>query len=82
MLVVLAAGTGVLVAALVHGGGSSTPRTAAGPTAPAPRTSKQRSFLALNGCDELQGELISKPLPAAEFERWVIARRGRMTARG
>ncbi|HEY0858804.1 MAG TPA: EAL domain-containing protein, partial [Albitalea sp.] len=38
-------------------------------------TEAQRSFLTLNGCDELQGELISKPLPAAEFEAWVRARR-------
>jgi diguanylate cyclase (GGDEF)-like protein/PAS domain S-box-containing protein len=37
-------------------------------------TEAQRSFLTLNGCDELQGELISKPLPAAEFEAWVRAR--------
>jgi diguanylate cyclase (GGDEF)-like protein/PAS domain S-box-containing protein len=34
-------------------------------------TEAQRSFLALNGCDELQGELISKPLPASLFEQWV-----------
>jgi EAL domain-containing protein (putative c-di-GMP-specific phosphodiesterase class I) len=38
-------------------------------------TPAQRTFLALNGCDELQGDLISKPLPAAEFEAWVLARR-------
>ncbi|WP_280154068.1 EAL domain-containing protein [Piscinibacter sp. XHJ-5] len=38
-------------------------------------TEGQRSFLALNGCDELQGELISKPLPAARFEQWVRQRR-------
>jgi diguanylate cyclase (GGDEF)-like protein/PAS domain S-box-containing protein len=38
-------------------------------------TEAQRSFLALNGCDELQGDLISKPLPAAQFEAWVRARR-------
>ncbi|HUG25021.1 EAL domain-containing protein [Piscinibacter sp.] len=38
-------------------------------------TEAQRSFLALNGCDELQGDLISKPLPAAEFEAWVRTRR-------
>jgi diguanylate cyclase (GGDEF)-like protein len=34
-------------------------------------TEAQRSFLALNGCDELQGMLISPPLPAAAFEAWV-----------
>jgi len=39
-------------------------------------TDAQRSFLTLNGCDELQGELISKPLPASEFEAWVRAWRG------
>ncbi|HJV62019.1 MAG TPA: bifunctional diguanylate cyclase/phosphodiesterase, partial [Albitalea sp.] len=38
-------------------------------------TEAQRSFLALNGCDELQGHLISEPLPAAAFEAWVRARR-------
>ncbi|WP_372526221.1 EAL domain-containing protein [Piscinibacter sp.] len=38
-------------------------------------TEAQRSFLALNGCDELQGDLISKPLDAAAFEAWVVARR-------
>jgi diguanylate cyclase (GGDEF)-like protein/PAS domain S-box-containing protein len=34
-------------------------------------TEAQRSFLALNGCDEFQGDLISKPLPAPEFELWI-----------
>ncbi len=38
-------------------------------------TEAQRSFLALNGCDELQGDLIGKPMPAAEFEAWVLERR-------
>jgi diguanylate cyclase (GGDEF)-like protein/PAS domain S-box-containing protein len=38
-------------------------------------TEAQRSFLAANGCDELQGDLISRPLPAAEFEAWVQQRR-------
>src|SRR5258705_2094091 len=38
-------------------------------------TEAQRSYLALNGCDELQGDLISKPLAAAEFEAWVVAHR-------
>jgi diguanylate cyclase (GGDEF)-like protein/PAS domain S-box-containing protein len=36
-------------------------------------TETQRAFLAGNGCDELQGELISKPLPKDEFEAWVAA---------
>ena len=44
---VLAAGAGVAVAALVHGGGKSKPQTAAGPTSLGERTSTQRSFLAL-----------------------------------
>jgi len=35
-------------------------------------TEQQRTFLALNGCDELQGMLISPPLAAAEFEAWVV----------
>ena len=43
-------------------------------------TEAQRSFLALNGCDELQGELISKPLPALAFEAWVRAHLGRATS--
>lgn len=38
-------------------------------------TQEQRSFLALNGCDELQGDLISKPLSATDLEAWVKARR-------
>jgi diguanylate cyclase (GGDEF)-like protein/PAS domain S-box-containing protein len=38
-------------------------------------TEAQRAFLALNGCDELQGELISKPLPLEAFEAWVRARK-------
>src|SRR4051794_41980408 len=45
VLVVLAAGAGAGVAALVHGGGSSPSRTVAAPAAPKP--SRQRSFLAL-----------------------------------
>ena len=39
-------------------------------------TEAQRDFLASQGCDELQGLLISAPLPVAEFEAWV-AKRGR-----
>ena len=32
---------------------------------------EQRRFLVEHGCDLLQGELISLPLPAAELERWI-----------
>jgi len=39
-------------------------------------TEAQWSFLALAGCAELQGDLISKPLPAAAFEAWMAARQG------
>jgi EAL domain-containing protein (putative c-di-GMP-specific phosphodiesterase class I) len=35
----------------------------------------QRDFLAAQGCDELQGLLISPPLPRVEFEAWVAAHR-------
>ena len=38
-------------------------------------TEAQRDFLAEQGCDELQGLLISAPLPQAEFETWVAQRR-------
>jgi diguanylate cyclase (GGDEF)-like protein len=34
----------------------------------------QREFLAEQGCDELQGLLISPPLPREEFERWAAQR--------
>ena len=37
-------------------------------------TEAQRAFLALNGCDELQGDLISKPLAVADFEAWIKGR--------
>ena len=37
-------------------------------------TEAQRDFLATLGCDELQGMLISPPLPQAEFEAWVLQR--------
>ena len=43
-------------------------------------TEAQRAFLADNGCDELQGELISKPLPKDEFEAWVAARRAAISS--
>jgi diguanylate cyclase (GGDEF)-like protein/PAS domain S-box-containing protein len=35
----------------------------------------QRRFLVEQGCDLLQGELISKPLPAAELEGWIALHR-------
>jgi diguanylate cyclase (GGDEF)-like protein/PAS domain S-box-containing protein len=34
-------------------------------------TEVQRRFLLELGCDELQGELISRPLPSTAFARWV-----------
>ncbi len=43
-------------------------------------TEAQRAFLAEHGCHELQGLLISPPLPRAEFEAWVLQRsKGRPT---
>jgi diguanylate cyclase (GGDEF)-like protein/PAS domain S-box-containing protein len=37
-------------------------------------TEAQRAYLAGQGCDELQGMLISPPLPQAAFEAWVAQR--------
>ena len=37
-------------------------------------TTAQQACLTDLGCDELQGMLISPPLPVAEFEAWVRAR--------
>ncbi len=37
-------------------------------------TEAQRNFLARLDCDELQGTLISVPLPLADFEAWVASR--------
>ena len=36
-------------------------------------TEAQRAFLAEQGCDELQGLLISAPLPQLAFEAWVMS---------
>ena len=40
-------------------------------------TEAQRAFLAEQGCDELQGLLISGPLPPMAFEAWVKDRQPR-----
>jgi EAL domain-containing protein (putative c-di-GMP-specific phosphodiesterase class I) len=29
------------------------------------------------GCDEMQGYVIARPMPAAQFERWLADYRGR-----
>jgi EAL domain-containing protein (putative c-di-GMP-specific phosphodiesterase class I) len=43
-------------------------------------TEAQRRFLVDQGCDLLQGELISKPLPAAELEGWIARHRAALGA--
>jgi sensor c-di-GMP phosphodiesterase-like protein len=35
-------------------------------------TEEQANFLAENGCDEIQGYLISHALPPDEFERFLV----------
>lgn len=37
-------------------------------------TQEQHDFLLQNGCNQAQGYLISRPLPAVEFEKWLNAR--------
>jgi predicted signal transduction protein with EAL and GGDEF domain len=39
-------------------------------------TEDQERFLRNEGCDEGQGYLFSRPLPAADFEAWLTARKG------
>ena len=41
---------------------------------------EQRRFLVDQGCDLLQGELISKPLPADDLVRWIAAHREALDA--
>jgi diguanylate cyclase (GGDEF)-like protein/PAS domain S-box-containing protein len=41
---------------------------------------EQRRFLVEQGCDLLQGELISPPLPAAELKQWIARRRAASAA--
>ncbi|RZL37239.1 MAG: EAL domain-containing protein [Rubrivivax sp.] len=43
-------------------------------TAEGVRTAAQWQLLASWGCQELQGELVGSPMPAAEFEAWAKAR--------
>ncbi len=43
-------------------------------------TAAQGEFLAAQGCDELQGFLISPALPLVQFEAWVLERRARREA--
>lgn len=45
-------------------------------TAEGVETAAQRDFLAQRACDELQGYLFSKPLPAADCELWLRSEHG------
>ena len=60
---------GRLVAAIIHMAHSLNLQV----TAEAVETAAQRDFLSDLGCDCLQGFLISRPIPAAEFERFARA---------
>jgi EAL domain-containing protein (putative c-di-GMP-specific phosphodiesterase class I) len=37
-------------------------------------TEAQRDFLAQHGCDQFQGFLFARPMPAADFGKWLPAR--------
>ena len=41
---------------------------------------EQRRFLVDHGCDLLQGELISLPLPAADLARWIVQHQAALSA--
>ena len=45
-------------------------------------TETQLSFLKENGCDIVQGYAIAPPLPAEEFERFLLRRREAAAASG
>jgi len=41
---------------------------------------EQRRFLVDHGCDLLQGELISLPLPADDLARWIVQHQAALSA--
>jgi EAL domain-containing protein (putative c-di-GMP-specific phosphodiesterase class I) len=41
---------------------------------------EQRRFLVDHGCDLLQGDLISVPLPAADLARWIVRHQAALSA--
>ena len=38
-------------------------------------TAEQQAFLTAEGCDEAQGYFFGRPMPPADFERWLLARK-------
>jgi EAL domain-containing protein (putative c-di-GMP-specific phosphodiesterase class I) len=44
-------------------------------------TGEQLAFLSANGCDEMQGFYLSRPVPGAEYTQWLVQRRGLLAAR-
>ncbi len=41
---------------------------------------EQLNYLAAHGCDEVQGYFLGKPVPADEFERFLVKKAGVVTA--